>query len=212
MKHIYLFSGIGADYRAFQFLDFSGFEVTHIKWISNLPDEPIEVYARRILDQINTENPILIGLSFGGIMALEVAKLIATEKIIIIASVKTHHELPFYAKGYLTRLFYLCLPQKLLSYPNFLIYWLFGLRGETDKTLFDAIMRDTDPVFLKWALCRIAIWKNSNEFETTKHIHGTADRLFPFCFVKCDIPIKNGGHFMTVNMADELSREIRSLL
>ena len=56
----------------------------------------LEHYGTRLLDQVTTAKPILIGLSFGGLMAVEVAKQIDVEKTILIASAKTKNEVPFY--------------------------------------------------------------------------------------------------------------------
>ena len=42
LQHIYLFSGLGADERVFQKLDFSNYEVTFVKWIEPIQNEPIE--------------------------------------------------------------------------------------------------------------------------------------------------------------------------
>jgi pimeloyl-ACP methyl ester carboxylesterase len=95
-KELYIFSGLGADERVFQQLDFSGFSTTFIKWIVPQDTETIENYATRLLDQITTTKPTLIGLSFGGLIAVEVAKQIDTEKVILIASAKTKNEIPFY--------------------------------------------------------------------------------------------------------------------
>ena len=75
-KELYIFSGLGADERVFQRLDFPGFSTTFIKWIVPQDKETIENYATRLLDQITTTNPTLIGLSFGGLIAVEVAKQI----------------------------------------------------------------------------------------------------------------------------------------
>ncbi|MFC0184357.1 hypothetical protein SAMN04515674_102122 [Pseudarcicella hirudinis] len=81
MKHLYIFSGLGADRRVFKYLDLSGYEITFIDWISPEKNEPIEYYAKRLTAQIKDSNPILTGLSFGEIMAIKVAKLINIEKI-----------------------------------------------------------------------------------------------------------------------------------
>jgi hypothetical protein len=37
------------------------------------------------------------------------------------------------------------------------------------------------------------------------HIHGTADRIFPARYVKPDVWINGGGHFMIVSRAAEIS-------
>ncbi|TAE48933.1 MAG: alpha/beta hydrolase, partial [Bacteroidetes bacterium] len=94
MKELIIFSGLGADERVFQRLDFSGFRTTYIKWIAPGHRETIEDYAKRLLGQIRAAKPIFIGLSFGGMMAMEVAKHMETEKVIVISSAKIYTEIP----------------------------------------------------------------------------------------------------------------------
>ena len=85
MKTVYVFSGLGADERVFYKIDFGNCAVIFIKWIAPKKNESIECYAVRITAQITTTHPVLVGLSFGGMMAVEVAKHIATEKIVLIS-------------------------------------------------------------------------------------------------------------------------------
>ncbi|MFL9484592.1 alpha/beta fold hydrolase [Chitinophagaceae bacterium LWZ2-11] len=212
MSNIYLFSGLGADRRAFQYLGLTGYNVTFINWIAAEKNETIEAYAKRLLPQITTHNPILIGLSFGGIMAVEVAKLIKTEKIILIASVKTYKELPPYFQNTRSDSFHNWIPGWVLKKPNFIIRRLFGVQSLSEKKLLNDILKDIDPIFLKWAIGKIATWRNEVTHPNLLHIHGTADKIFPFKYVRCDVPVTNGGHFMTVNRAEELTLILRNLL
>ncbi len=86
--HIYLISGLGADYRVFQKIDLEANSYTHIKWDKpKSQNQSIIDYTKGLLAQIKHENPILIGVSFGGMIAIEIAKLIPVRKIIIISSV-----------------------------------------------------------------------------------------------------------------------------
>src|SRR5436190_18262313 len=96
MKQIFIFSGLGADERVFKYLEFPGCKTTFIKWAVPIENETLQEYAKRLTEQITLEKPVLIGLSFGGIVATEVSKLIDTEKLILIASAKTFKEIPFY--------------------------------------------------------------------------------------------------------------------
>ena len=212
MKKLYLFSGLGADERVFDDLDFSGYEATFVQWIQPLKNERIEDYAKRISAQINTPNPILIGLSFGGMMAMEVAKLIKTEKVILIASAKTKFEIPLYYRLIGKTNIHQIIPASLLKQANFISNWFFGTESSKDKVLLANILRDTDPIFLKWAIDKIVNWQNAEITQNVKHIHGTADRILPLKFVLVDVIIKGGGHLMTVNKAIELDFEIKKLL
>ena len=213
MSHkIYILSGLGADERVFQKLDFSGFDVTFVEWIVPQKNETIEHYATNLLIQIPTINPILIGLSFGGIMAVEIAKQILTEKVILIASAKTKNEIPFYF--HFAGIFHLhkLVPTAFLKSSNFITNWLFGASTKEDKTLLKQIMMDTNPIFLKWAIDKVARWKNITQIQNIVHIHGTNDRILPAIYSNTDIKVLNGGHLMTLNKADEITKILRKLL
>jgi pimeloyl-ACP methyl ester carboxylesterase len=155
LQHIYLFSGLGADESVFQKLDFSNYEVTFVKWIEPIQNEPIEAYTKRISLQLKHPNPILIGLSFGGMMAIEVAKQIPTKKVILIASAKNRKEIPIYFRllGWI-RIDSL-IPASILKKSNFLTYWFFGAETAANKLMLKEILLDTDAIFLKWAISKI---------------------------------------------------------
>jgi len=67
------------------------------------------------------------------------------------------------------------------------------------------ILKDTDETFLKWAIDKIVNWKNTHINKNLKHIHGTKDRILPILFVKSDVEITDGGHFMTIDKFEELN-------
>jgi pimeloyl-ACP methyl ester carboxylesterase len=212
MKKIYIFSGLGVDERVFKNLHFENHAVTFIKWITPLNNESLSDYASRLIPQIKTANPILIGLSFGGMVVAEVAKQIGTEKIILIASAKGKEELPFYYRvaGKLA-LNKLILPS-ILKQSNFLSNWFFGIENDTDRKFLAEILHDTDSTFLKWAIDKIVNWQNSEQYKNLVHIHGTSDRILPARFVKADFFLDGGGHFMTVNKAPELNKLLNTLI
>ena len=211
-KELYIFSGLGADERVFEKLDFPGFSVTFIKWITPFKKESIEQYSSRLLEQITTPKPVLIGLSFGGLIAVEAAKQIETEKVMLIASAKTKTEIPFYYRFAGTLRLHKVLPASLFKKPNLITNWFFGARSGFEKKLLKQILRDTDPVFLNWAIDKIVRWSNQSPIQNLFHLHGTSDRILPVQFVHCDATIKNGGHFMTLNKVEEINRILQQQL
>ncbi|HTE28967.1 MAG TPA: alpha/beta hydrolase [Chryseolinea sp.] len=209
MKAVYIFSGLGADHRAFQFIDFSGFDITFIRWVEPAGKESIESYSRRLTEQIESTRPILIGLSFGGLIAIEVAKFIDTEKIILISSAKTWRGIPFFYRFPGRLKFHKILPARLLRKRNIFSNWFFGIKGARERELLSEILADTEPAFLKWAIDKIVTWRNTQVPENLRHIHGTADRILPVRYVEADIKVAGGGHFMIADKAKELSDLIR---
>lgn len=210
MKEVYLIPGLGADRRVFQFLNLSEHSISHISWIEPLPNESIEQYAGRLTEQIKSPDPILIGVSFGGMIAVEIAKQIKANKIILISSARTQHEIPLHFKLLGRTGIQNILPASSWKRPNRVLFYFFGTQTQEEKELLSGIVRDTDTKFLTWAIAKIVDWKNEVVPANTTLIHGSADRLFPNS--QADITIPGGGHFMIVNRAAEISTQLKQIL
>ena len=213
LKPIYFVSGLGADERIFQWLRYDGLQPIHIQWIPPKKGEPIENYAHRLTAQIKEKNPIVVGLSFGGMIAVEIGKQIATEKVILLSSVKDVSEVPIYFKIFRILPLHRIVPFKSLLWAFYwLAYWLFAPEGKEQKQLLKTVLVETDPHFLKWALHRVVVWRNQEIPQNVVHVHGNRDRIFPFRFVNPDYTIDNSGHLMVMNRPEEISDLLESLI
>ena len=185
----------------FQNFSFEGYNVIHIDWDLPLENETLQNYALRISENIKDENAILIGLSFGGILSVEISKIKKFKKVFLLSSAKTKFEIPFYYR-FLGKLNLLrIIPSSILKRVNSLTYLVFGAKTNAEKSLLEDIVRNTDERFLKWALHQIMNWKNENYSENIVHIQGDSDLILPHVFVKYDYLIKGGTHFMTLNQS-----------
>ncbi|WP_146151390.1 alpha/beta hydrolase [Chitinophaga niastensis] len=207
-RTIYLFSGLGADSSIFMNLKLPGYHKVYISWIPALPNESLTQYAGRIKSQITVKNPYIIGLSFGGIVAVEVSRQIKVEKMVLISSVRTKDDLNKMQFFFMRLGLYRIIPGSLIKHTNFLIYSYFGARSTNDKKALTHLMQDTDVSFFRWALKSIALWDNKEVPERTIQIHGTADRVIASRLVHPDYRIKGGGHLMVFNKADTISKII----
>ncbi|MEJ7646186.1 MAG: alpha/beta hydrolase [Chryseolinea sp.] len=210
MREIYLLSGLGADRRVFNFLELPSFKLNHVHWIEPRDNESIEGYAKRLLAQIPVARPTLIGLSFGGMMAIEIGKIIETEKIILISSAKTIGDIPASLRKLARFGIYKVIPPRLLKSVNPFTYWFFGTKAKKERDLLAAILRDTDETFFSWAIGKIAAWKNVTTLRNVTHIHGTNDKILPF--MSADFEIKGGGHLMILDNGKEVSNIILEIL
>lgn len=183
-----------------------------MQWITPEKEDTLESYARRISAVITSPNPILIGLSFGGMLAIEIAKYRPVKKCILISSCKSSKEIPtrlkLIGKSGITKV----LPGSVMKKPNFVLEHLFGAKTKEEKSFLKEILADTDPDFLKWALNAIIKWKNTTIPKNTISIHGDDDKILPIKNIKVDYVIKEGGHIMVVNKAKEVERVIREVL
>ena len=210
MKEIYLVSGLGADERVFEYLDLQPYKKTCLKWISAEEDETLEHYAARLCDQIKTENPVLIGVSFGGMVAVEIGKLIKTEKIILISSAKTKEDIPLHYRVMGAVNFNKLMPMGRMKDLYGIIAWLFGVSSKKERALLEDILGSTDERFMQWAINHIINWENTTVLPNAVLIHGTSDKLLSGSTP--DYSIKDGGHFMIVNRCEEVSDIIKGIL
>lgn len=212
MKKVYILSGLGVDKRVFNNFKFDGLDVEYIDWIPPTKKESLSAYARRLANHIQHKEPILIGLSFGGMVAMEIVKIIEVKKVILIASAKNKYELPFYfriiGKIGLNKV----IPAKLLKSSNYITNWFFGAQTKEEKLLLKSILHDTNPVFLKWTINEIINWDNTVAPVNTIHIHGNSDRILPISYTKADYCINQGGHFMTINKSKEIEEIIQHII
>jgi pimeloyl-ACP methyl ester carboxylesterase len=211
MKKVYFISGLGADKRAFSFLDLCFCQPVFIDWIKPLEKESLKSYALRLRQQIPEEHPTVVGVSFGGMLAAEMAKDSKLMNVIIIASNKSSAEFPGYLRVGKYLPVYKWLPEKLIKNKS-LLNWILGVKKDEKRKLMAAIIADTDPFFLKWAIEAILYWKEKTVPANVKHIHGTADKLLPYRLTKADHTIEGGTHIMTLYKHKEISDLLSKLI
>ena len=212
LKTLYCISGLGADEKVFSKLKIVGYELKVIPWLLPLVKETIQEYAARMRSYIKEENPILMGLSFGGMVSIEIARQIPVQKIILISSIKTRDELPSWmklvAKSRLNKV-YPMRPYKLTApIQNFML----GLLSKEEKDMVLELRRKAHIDYTSWAVNQAINWKNDSIPTTIFHIHGDNDKMFPIKRIKADQVIKSGGHFMIMNQADTVSTIINKWL
>jgi pimeloyl-ACP methyl ester carboxylesterase len=213
MKTIYCISGLGADERAFSKLTVEGYNLHVIQWLKPYPKETIVQYAARMREPIGEENPILMGLSFGGMICTEIAKQITVEKIILISSIKSLHELPLWMKAVAKLKLNRVVPLKRTSRFSESIQNLFlGISTPEEKAVVAVSRRKDNKAYIQWSVNEVINWKNNWQHQSTFHIHGDKDRMFPIKRVKATYIIKNAGHFMIMNRADEVSSYINLIM
>lgn len=212
--HICLIPGLGVDERLFRHLSLDPqFPQTILYWIKPAPDEELSRYAARLAAQTPANTAlILIGVSFGGLMAIELAKLLNPILTIIISSIKNQNELPWYYKpaGKLKLPYYL--PLHWGKYLYCLQAYLFGVKSPAEAHLLHQIIRELDITFVRWALTQIANWTNKTSITNLVHLHGTRDKLFPTRYLHNFIPVADGEHLMIISQAAYISQLINAEL
>lgn len=212
---IYFMPGLAAGPEIFEKLKLSEdkFECHYLKWKTPLAlEETISNYAMRMCEDIKAEEPVLVGVSFGGIMVQEMAKFLNTKKVIIISSVKNQDELPKKFKMAKFTKIYKFFPTKVVSnFEEYAQYFL-GKTLKKKAKLYKKYLSVRNEMYLKWSIYNVLKWEQSNALEGTIHIHGTKDHIFPIKKIENCIKIEGGTHIMILNKAKKISKIIDEVL
>lgn len=211
---VYGLAGLGADARVWEQLSWSeGVSFVPIEWVPPLAGDSIGQYAKRLLPQIDRKHPnlVLLGLSFGGMVAIELSKYLPACKVILLSSASTSAAIPVLYK----RLSFLLplLPTAVFRWPNPILYYLFGIKTPVHKALFKTMLKDSDPQFFRWALMVVLSWDNYLVPADYQQIHGTKDRILPQKSQRLAIHwVEDGGHLMVLEQASKVSAILQQLI
>ena len=198
---IYTISGLGADQRVFQELKLD-YELVSLSWITPKKDESIESYSARLAKGIDTsEEFIVFGVSFGGFVAVEIAKQLKPRLTILLSTCELKDELPFIYRFVGGLRVIKLLPSFCFYFPKSIAYWFFGAKN---KQLLSDILDASDSKFTKWAVGVLCAWQNKVLLDNRIKISGEMDRLLPPHH--SNEIIKGGHHFMIVDKANEISQ------
>jgi len=199
--HVYMMPGMAANSSIFKNIKLpeDRFEVHRLEWF--VPDKgmSLEAYARKMNTLIGHKDPVLIGVSFGGMLIQEMAKHMPVRKLIIISSVKQRSEMPkrLVFANY-TRIHKL-LPTGLVNNLDLLAKYAFGEMVTQRIELYKEYLSVKDKYYLDWSIDQIVKWQQKEYNPQLIHIHGDKDIVFPFQYIKGCIPVKNGTHTMIIH-------------
>lgn len=195
---VYFMPGLAANPLIFEriVLPEDVFETHFLEWEIPEEKETLEDYAKRIVLKIKHENPVLIGVSFGGILVQEMAKYCNARKVIIISSVKSNLEFPNRIKIAKATMAYKLIPMSLILSLENLAKFSFGEKFQYKLKMYEKFLSVRDIRYLQWAIEKVILWDKTVVDENIVHIHGDKDDVFPIKNIKKCIVVRGGTHVM----------------
>ena len=177
------------------------FVIHTLEWF--LPERGMSLheYPERMCEKVKEPNPVLLGVSFGGMLVQEMAKIIQVKKVIVVSSVKSKHELPkrmIFAKY--TKVHKL-LPTSLVNNVELLAKYAFGESVTKRLHLYEKYLSIRDKYYIDWSIDQIVNWQQEAPPSNIVHIQGERDAVFPLVNIKDCIVVKNGTHTMIIHRA-----------
>ena len=189
------------------------FEMHLLEWEIPNTGETLSAYAQRIARKVKEDNPILVGVSFGGILVQEMKAFLKPKKVIIISSVKSNTEFPRRFKVAKTTKAYKLIPTTLFENIEMLVKFSFGSSIVKQRlALYEKFLAVRDKRYLDWAIEQIINWARIEIDDEIIHIHGDEDEVFPVKNIKNFIPIKGGTHIMILSRYKWLNENLPKIM
>ena len=211
---VYFVPGLAAGEEIFRNIKLpeEDFEVEIISWIIPEKNESISDYAKRMASFVKEMNSVLIGVSFGGVIAQEMSFFLNLKKLIIISSIKTKHELPSRLKWVKRLKAYKILPTGLIISSRDLTKLAVGPRSKKRLKIYDEYLHVRDKRYLDWAVKNMVCWNREEALPQVYHIHGDEDKVFPLKNIKGAIVIPGGNHIMLLTKGVKISEKIVEII
>lgn len=212
---IYLFPGQGSDKRLFDSLQFDpGYKVRIIEY--GIPDKglTLDAFAQTLIQFIDTtERFVLVGVSLGGMLCVELNERLRPEKTIIISSAKNRSELPFRYRFQKAIPLYKIFPGCALLAGAKLLQPLVEPDRKKNKETFKSMLRAKNGHYMKRTIHLLINWERINNTKPVFHIHGTKDHTLPIRKIRNPThTVYRGSHMMTLTRGREISQILKTIL
>jgi pimeloyl-ACP methyl ester carboxylesterase len=211
---VYFMPGLAASAAIFERIKLSEseFEMFFMEWEIPLGKESLQDYAKRMTLKIKHDNPVLVGVSFGGILVQEMSNFIAVRKVIIISSVKSNLEFPKRILIAKSTKAYKLIPISLVQNIDSLAKFSFGKKVNERLKLYEKFLSVRDKRYLDWAIEQVVLWDRVVVDQNVIHIHGDADDVFPIKNISNCIVIKGGTHILILMKSKWLNTNLPKII
>lgn len=211
---VYFMPGLAASPTIFERIKLpeDRFEMVFLEWEIPLENEILADYAKRITQKITHPNPVLVGVSFGGILVQEMARFIEARKVVIISSVRSNSQFPRRMKVTKALKAYKLVPNDLVNKIEKLARFSSNKTIRQRMELYDKFLSVRDDRYFQWAIRNVILWERNAIDESVVHIHGDADEVFPIKYIKDCHVIKGGTHIMVLNRFRWLNENLPKII
>ncbi len=197
---VYFIPGLAAGKEIFEYISLPEelYEVLVIEWVIPEKKETIKQYAKRMAELVKQPKSILIGVSFGGVIAQEMSEFLDLKKLIIISSIKSKNEIPPKMRIFKTIPAYRLIPPSFLENTKNMVKYGLGIKSKNKIELYQNYLSVKNTQYLKWAIKQMVGWDRVIEVKNVIHIHGDKDPVFPVDRIKNCIIVPGGTHIMLI--------------
>ena len=211
---VYFVPGLAAGKEIFRniLLPEAEYKTYVLEWLIPEKNEALSTYSARMASLVKEPNAVLVGVSFGGVVAQEMSVFLDLRKLIIISSIKSRNELPHRLKIAAKTLAYKLVPTSLVLSASDLTKFAIGPKTEKRLKLYQEYLHVRDKTYLDWAIEQMVTWKRNKEINGVIHLHGDSDPIFPIKNINNCLQIKGGTHIMLLNKGSLITKRLIEII
>lgn len=215
VDRIIMVPGMGADGRLFGPQQAAGLPIEPAPMVMPHRGDDIPTYAARVRDALDLSGSYAVGgVSFGGMVACELAQICRPRFLLLIASCRGGRAIPTYyhVAEWLSRLLPSPIIQRRCMASSRFMAKLEHLNLEQYHLIRDMSISLPVP-FLRRVGRMILRWKGPAAFPCPVHqLHGEKDRIIPLNRVTPDTVVPGGGHLINLTHASIVNAYIQRIL
>ncbi|MCT4560228.1 MAG: alpha/beta hydrolase [Crocinitomicaceae bacterium] len=212
---IYCLPGQGADKRQFADLVFpEEYEVICLEYGTPEKNQSMHDFAKTLIPQIDTtEKFILLGVSLGGMLCVELNDFVNPEMTILISSAPTRLDLPSRYRFQKRFPLFKIVPKRMIRGGAMALQPIVEPDRKAKKELFKSMLKAKTPEYMKRTVAMIVQWDRTQTHANIIQIHGNKDHTLPLKNIQnAQIIIDGGSHMMVLTRAQQISFELNYLL
>jgi pimeloyl-ACP methyl ester carboxylesterase len=169
-------------------------------------------YAKEMCELVTHKDAVLLGVSLGGVLVQEMAKIIAVRKVIIVSSVKSKNELPKRMLFARYTSIHKLLPTGLVNNVELLAKYAFGETVTKRLALYEKYLSIRDKFYIDWCIHEMVNWSQAIPSQNVIHLQGDKDAVFPIANIKECIIVPNGTHTMIIHRAKWFNQHLPTII
>ena len=206
-----IFPGLGANKDLDKYHQTIGSKRQWIEWEDPSGVNSVQEYAQRLEHQIRrTDDIFYIGISFGGLVCLEMSRILKPRGIFHLGSLQSAKEISTVIRLFSN--FVPSLPSVLFNlslFPKKLLYYYFGISHGRHRAEFEEMLQGYAPQFVRRLVVLALRYSSLEKYDIPIiRIHGSRDKIVSNPRGKIDFLV-NGGHIISMSNSSEVNEYIR---
>ncbi|MDA8692976.1 hypothetical protein N9L92_02860 [Saprospiraceae bacterium] len=214
MKRVIFISGLGANEMAFSNIGELSYKKVMVKWIPVTQEDTLLSYTERLISIYSiSNNDILVGLSFGGLISQKISALLGNKLLILVSSFRSKEDLKLLFRLPLTLGIHKLMPTFKIPIIDSIVARVLNGGNKDSIPVLNKMLQSTDYKLMKWSLDSIDKAESVDLSETVVYLLiGDKDLIVKTWKADNRTILKGGSHFAVYDQGVYMTELIKDII